>query len=408
MIITTEWMRTNYNKYNDLLFDGELPNISFVINNRLTRSWGRALARLQLSLGKVIPLKIEMTDKRDLPENAHLSTLIHEMIHILDYAINPRHYIVPTYYGGYTSVKGYDSHGSWFQSECQRINAMNLGFTVHTSVAAWQKANMQWSEKEQQKIDKKKTEGAYIAFIRKISETAKQPWFKLKTNRSGMNKYIQEITSYECYKDWTAYVDWYKSYDERDMTLGNTTKRGWWASSQEKDKQIREHNMDFLNRTVVNPNFKDTEDIKKVSDEDYLQWFEKALNAMYERIWTTERYNGCNHSEIKEPNSNLSIVMTVDRKNDNINLKFNGIKSLNFKNSSFVLYQKKYAKIVYKYVKDNGLINENKMIDYKKIIRETIREFTEAAENDLEVRGVPGQRTFLKKLSNDESILATE
>jgi hypothetical protein len=48
--------------------------------------------------------------------------------------------------------------------------------------------------------------------------------------------------------------------------------------------------------------------------------------------------------------------------------------------------------------------------DYKQIIRETIEEVIngEMAANDVEVRGIPGQRTFLKKVSDDESIIATE
>ena len=415
MIVTTEWMRINYDKYNKSLFGGQLPMIKFVINNRLTRAWGRARGHISWSRGTVTPVHIEMTDKRDMPENAQESILVHEMIHILDYVLNPQHYVTKKYtYRGltYVAVRGYDSHGSWFQSECKRINSMNLGFTVHTTVADWQSANMQWSEKEQEKINKKNSEGAIIGYIRKIGKTAVKPWFKIKTNRLGMKKYIQEITTYRCYRDWSAYVDWYRSFDENDMRLKNQTSRGWWTASDEKDKQIREHQMEFIEKTVINPDFEDTEDVKKMSDEDYLDWFDKALNAMYERIWSMIRYNGCNHSELTEPNSNLKLVMTVDHKADNINLNFNGVKSLNFKNSAFVVNKSKYAKIVYKYVKDNGLIKEGKMKDYRQIIRETIEEAINGldgmAANDVEVRGIPGQRTFIKRVSDDESLIATE
>lgn len=413
MIVTTEWMRVNYDKFNKSLFGGQLPMVRFAINNRLTRAWGRARGSISWRNGTVTPVLIEMTDKRDMPENAQESILVHEMIHILDYCTNPQHYVTKKYtYRGltYVAVRGYDSHGSWFQSECNRINAMNLGFTVHTKVAEWQSNEMQWSEKEQEKINKKNSEGAIIGYIRKIGKTAVKPWFKIKTNKLGMRKYIQETTTYECYRDWSAYVDWYRSFDENDMRLKNQTSRGWWTASDEKDKQIREHQMEFIEKTVINPDFEDTEDVKKMSDEEYLDWFDKALNAMYERIWSMVRYNGCNHTELTEPNSNLKIVMTVDRKADNINLNFNGVKSLNFKNSSFVVNKSKYAKIVYKYVKDNGLITENKMKDYRQIIRETIEEAIngEMVANDVEVRGIPGQRTFLKKVSDDESIIATE
>lgn len=407
MIVTTEWMRNNYDKFNKLLFGGSLPRIGFTINNRLSRTWGRAKATISWKYGTVTPTVIEMTDKRSLDESAQISILVHEMIHILDYASYPNHYVSKGYFG-YSKVRGYDPHGEWFQSECARINSLNLGFTVHTNIANWQKDGMEWSDKEKEKIEKRKADGAIIAYIREIGKSAKQPWFKLKTNRIGMRKYIQEITTYEYYKDWVAYVDWYRSFDNNDMNLGNTTKRGWWRGSQEKDREIREHQMEFLEKTIVNRDFKDSEDVKKMSDEDYLAWFDKALSAMYERIWSTERYNGCNYFEMTEPNSNLKIKMTVDRKNDNINLNFNGVKSLNFKNSSFVLNKSKFAKIVYKYVKDNGLITENKMKDYRKIIREAIMEYVEAESDGVEVRGIPGQRTFLKNISDDEGIIATE
>ena len=413
MTVTTEWMRVNYDKFNKSLFGGQLPSIRFEINNRLTRAWGRARGSISWKSGTVTPILIEMTDKRDMPENAQQSILVHEMIHILDYSTKPEHYVTKKYtYRGttYVSVRGYDSHGSWFQSECNRINAMNLGFTVHTKVAEWQSSEMQWSEKEKERLQRKNSDGAIIGYIRKIFDSAVKPWFKIKTNKTGMNKYINEITSYRCYRDWAAYVDWYKSFDEGDLALKNQTSRGWWTDSDEKDKQIREHHMSFIERTVVNPDFKDTEDVKKMSDEDYLSWFDKTLTSMYEKIWANRKKT--NQCELTEPNSNLKLVMTVDWITDNINLNFNGVKSLNFKNSSFVINNSKYAKIVYKYVKDNGLIEESNMRDYRNIIRETIEkvinEFVETVPNDVEVRGIPGQRTFLKKVSDDESIIATE
>lgn len=411
MIVTTEWMRVNYDKFNKSLFGGQLPMVKFAINNRLTRAWGRARGTISWRNGTVTPVLIEMTDKRDMPENAQESILVHEMIHILDYCTNPQHYVTKRYtYRGvtYVSVRGYDSHGSWFQSECNRINAMNLGFTVHTKVAEWQSSEMQWSEKEKERLQRKNSEGAIIGYIREIGKTAVKPWFKVKTNKLGMRKYVQEITTYGCYRDWCAYIDWYRSFDENDMRLKNQTSRGWWTASDEKDKQIREHQMEFIERTVINPDFEDTEDVKKMSDEEYLDWFDKALNAMYERIWTNRK--NTNQYELTEPNSNFKMVMTVDWKTDNINLNFNGVKSLNFKNSSFVVDKSKYAKIVYKYAKDNGLITENKMKDYRQIIREAIEEEIngEMVANDVEVRGIPGQRTFLKKVSDDESIIATE
>ena len=39
MLVTIQWMREKYNYYNDLLFEGNLPSISFYINNS-RKTWG--------------------------------------------------------------------------------------------------------------------------------------------------------------------------------------------------------------------------------------------------------------------------------------------------------------------------------------------------------------------------------
>ena len=410
MTVTVEWMRENYEKFNDMFFEGQLPQISFSINNRLTTAWGRAMATLMWSKGKVIPKGIQMTDKRDLPENVQWNILVHEMIHVLDYSTHPEHYMRMDWDGKYRPVKGYDAHGKWFQGECDRINGMNMGITVSVRIQEWEKETMQWSEKEQQKIDKKKREGAFIGYIREINENAAKPWFKIKTNKTGMNKYIQEITTHKWYKGYIAYVDWYKSFDERDLSLKNRTSRGWWTDTKVKDKEIKEHQMDFLERIVVNPDFEDTEELQKMTSDDYISWFEKALHGMFERIWSTSQYNGYNKCELTEPNSDLNIVMTIDWENDNMNLRFNNTKSLNIKRSAFVLNgAAKYAKIVYKYLIDNGLLTENKMNKKDKIIREIIEQFANNVQNnDVEVSGEPGQRMFVKNISDDASIIAVE
>lgn len=44
MIVTTEWMRINYDKYNAKYWGGKLPNISF-LTNMSKNTWGCASYR---------------------------------------------------------------------------------------------------------------------------------------------------------------------------------------------------------------------------------------------------------------------------------------------------------------------------------------------------------------------------
>lgn len=130
MLVTISWMKKNYDKYNTLYFNGKLPEIDFKIS-RSKKTWGYASYRW-FRTGIVKPLDITMSNYYDSPEEVKLTTLLHEMIHIYDYTINPHHYV-----RNGRKVR-YDAHGWWFKSECDRLK--KFGWDIEKYVTEEEKA----------------------------------------------------------------------------------------------------------------------------------------------------------------------------------------------------------------------------------------------------------------------------
>lgn len=131
MLVTISWMKKNYDKYNDLYFNGVLPNITFKIS-RSKKTWGYASYNWNRLTCKITPLSITMSNYYDSPEEVKLTTLLHEMIHIYDYATNPQHFIC----GGRKAR--YDAHGWWFKKECRRLK--EFGWDIEKYVTAEEQA----------------------------------------------------------------------------------------------------------------------------------------------------------------------------------------------------------------------------------------------------------------------------
>ena len=92
MIVTTAWIEKNYNKFNNLYWNGMLPKIGFK-TSRSRNAWGFASFRYDFRNDTIIPLTITMSNYYDSPENVKIQTLLHEMIHIADYTFHPEHFI---------------------------------------------------------------------------------------------------------------------------------------------------------------------------------------------------------------------------------------------------------------------------------------------------------------------------
>lgn len=118
MIVTTSWISSNYNKFNNLYFGGTLPNIKFKTNHSKT-SWGFASFRFDWTNDTIIPEAITISNYYDSPEEVKIQTLLHEMIHIADYFWHPEHFIRN---GRRVSGRSYNAHGYWFKEEARRIS----------------------------------------------------------------------------------------------------------------------------------------------------------------------------------------------------------------------------------------------------------------------------------------------
>jgi hypothetical protein len=110
-----------YEKLNDLLFNGELPKkggpirIEFAWSKRksahgTTQSW------VEKATGKIVKIVITVSKFFDVKYNLFRDVLVHEMIHVYQ-AVN-------------RVVEPNGNHGPVFHREMNRINGMGLGFDV--------------------------------------------------------------------------------------------------------------------------------------------------------------------------------------------------------------------------------------------------------------------------------------
>ena len=106
---TQEFLETSYNLFNEKFFNNSLPhNLKFIITNAPRATYiGKAAYQINRYLKQIIPLAIKLNGSRKMTVHNWLEVVLHEMIHILDYQINPSHFL-------YGNKNSYDSHGSWF------------------------------------------------------------------------------------------------------------------------------------------------------------------------------------------------------------------------------------------------------------------------------------------------------
>ena len=168
MIVTKSWIENNYNKYNNLYFGGVLPNIEFKIS-RSKRTWGYAAYTYNRFTSKVTPISITISNYFDSPDEVKLTTLLHEMIHIYDYTVNPTHFIKNG-----RKVK-YDAHGYWFKNEAARIYKLS-GLDIQQYVTKEEKEVSKLSERAAQNVENQKEVALVCVVNGSISS-----WF-FKTN----------------------------------------------------------------------------------------------------------------------------------------------------------------------------------------------------------------------------------
>lgn len=104
---TTEFLKYAYDKCNDEFFNGELPSgLVMEVKSKPTKSWlGEACYRLNRWEGSLVPTRILLNSSKTLTIHEWFEVVLHEMVHVVDYVMNPHHF---------TKMRHYDSHGDWF------------------------------------------------------------------------------------------------------------------------------------------------------------------------------------------------------------------------------------------------------------------------------------------------------
>lgn len=247
MLVTIDWIKKNYEMFNKLYFDGVLPkNLQFKLS-RSKRFWGYAQFKYDYLNNTVIPISITMSNYYDSPESVKINTLIHEMIHIYDYVMNPKHFIC----NGRRVGRRYDAHGFWFLKQCERFK--KFGFDINPNVTGEEICVSTLSEAAKKKEEKISKDSLVVVVSGTISN-----WM-FKTNQSNLDKAIKSIKRYV----WTRQIGTMKSikvYKFNNPTLAKsrnsvTRLNGWRYSHENLIKRLQEIKATEVTRvkSMVNP-----------------------------------------------------------------------------------------------------------------------------------------------------------
>lgn len=260
MIVTKEWMMDKYQEFNSKYFDNELPyEINFKISTR-ENQWGFASCRwiyiYSENRVKATNLEITMSNAYDSPEHVKENTLIHEMIHILDYCTNPDYYVYKDN-KGWHHRRNYDAHGPlFFQREAKRLT--KYGFDVQRYVSKEEESASIMTNTLKNRIDNKKQKGFIIACAFYNPEWAwtsmpknEAMWFK--TTENSLKQIINNILTYKKINGRYPYLSIvaYRTHDPNFEDYGGCRGviKGWYCSVPEwdnivnklTDKELVEH-----------------------------------------------------------------------------------------------------------------------------------------------------------------------
>lgn len=219
MLVTVEWMKSNYDRFNAEYWEGSLPSdLSFKVS-RSSSTWGYASYEFNLRRNEIKPTGITMSNYYDSPEEVKLATLLHEMIHIADYHFHPWHFICNG-----RKVRGYDAHGPlFFQAEASRLKA--YGWNIDKYVQDEEETVSKVSDMERARIDAKLERGVHVFVVgfKNLQWSNGKRYGYCKVGPGNEDKYKSLLSS--AYKNGT--IGWLKLYGSRDVRiLDLPTSRG--------------------------------------------------------------------------------------------------------------------------------------------------------------------------------------
>lgn len=222
MLVTRNWIEKNYNKFNQELWNGMLPNIEFVVS-RARNSWGMAYYKFDWKNDTIIPEKIAISNYYDSPENVKIQTLLHEMIHIADYTFHPEHFIRN---GRRVTGRQYDAHGYWFTQEAKRISKES-GYKVTNRVTKEESRCSKLSDNSVA-LNERKANNALVCVVTGDNGTI----FYFKTDIYKVKLVKQTIKLLRWYKFNTVKTVKFYTFDDPKLAEHRScgkSIRGWYA-----------------------------------------------------------------------------------------------------------------------------------------------------------------------------------
>lgn len=230
MLVTVDWLTTNYDRCNKLYFGGALPKVKMKVG-RSKYNWG--YASYKIYNGVIYPLSITLSNYYESPEDVKLNTLIHEMIHIKDYVEHPEHFV-----RGRRINRSYDAHGSWFLSECNRLK--QYGFDIAAHVTKEEEACSTLSKSAMINEANKKKD-ALVCVI----SGERYNWM-FKTSRQNLSTALKSAVKYNWSRlcgNITGIKLYSFSNDQLALIRSVATKlNGWKYSHTDLEKRLKEIN----------------------------------------------------------------------------------------------------------------------------------------------------------------------
>ena len=233
MLVTVNWIEKNYNKFNQELWNGMLPNIDFVVS-RARNSWGCAYYKFDWKNDTIIPEKISISNYYDSPEDVKIQTLLHEMIHIADYTFHPEHFIRN---GRRVTGRQYDAHGYWFNHEARRISKES-GYSVTNHVTKEEEKCSKLSDNSR-KLMQRKNDNSLVCVV--TGENGRIFYFKTDIYKVKIVKNtLPRIRWYEI--DKIKSIKWYTIESSKFSQLRSCGKsiRGWYVNKTEMMNKLKE------------------------------------------------------------------------------------------------------------------------------------------------------------------------
>lgn len=245
MVVTIEWIRNKYEKFNKMYFKGQLPNDLVFKVSRSKDIWGYAAYDIDYKKNTITPTYIAISNYYDSPEFIKENTLLHEMIHVLDYVTHPEHYVIK-----HSPNRYYNAHGKWFLNECKRF--LEFGYDIQKNTTKEEEQCSTLSKSASFNLERKKQSTIVCAVV--CSDN--QVWF-CKTNVENTNKVLKLIKKYEewfpTFIGFVREVKVYKTDSEKyaEMNSCKTRLRGWVNTVDEFENEAKENNFELLKKKMA-------------------------------------------------------------------------------------------------------------------------------------------------------------